>query len=180
MKIKIEIDVFDDPENCHDGKTECYYLEEGCCRAFRAIIQCGHKKEIRCKEAYQMSLDLKIVNGESNLEKELGEFMKRNLSPNRKPFHVLMSEKYPDVEYQLMLVDEKGFQKLSPTMDIVTKDQEVIKSITEDMSLYGIEVKVVDKLKEIGQECGFECEKFGIPEGSAPDHCKECIHTPPF
>ncbi len=35
-------------------------------------------------------------------------------------------------------------------------------------------------LPQPGEECDFDCEKFGLPKDSAPDHCNECIHTPPF
>ena len=120
-------------------------------------------------------------NGELDLKNELGEFMKRTLSPPQKPFHVLMAERYLDVEYQLMFVDEKGFPKSHLIMDVIKiEDRDIFKGVKQDMSLYGIGVKEVEKLKEIGQECGFECEKFGLPKNSAPDKCDECIHTPPF
>jgi hypothetical protein len=51
MKIQVEVEIFDDPEYCHDEKIECYYLEEFACRLYRTIIQCGKHKCPQCKEA---------------------------------------------------------------------------------------------------------------------------------
>lgn len=36
------------------------------------------------------------------------------------------------------------------------------------------------KRKEPGEECHFDCVKYGLPKDSAPGHCKECPNTPPF
>jgi hypothetical protein len=53
MKIQVEVEIFNDPEYCHDEKIECYYLEEFACRLYRTIIQCGKHKCPQCKEAWQ-------------------------------------------------------------------------------------------------------------------------------
>lgn len=205
MEITAKIDIFDNPECCSNREKHCQELYRMdwiwfCHRFARHGIDKNGLPENRengsykglpikcdqCKAVYQAELKRRGLpesnqSEELGLEKELGKFMAKSFGVPPKSFDVLMSEKYPDIEYQCMFVDEKGFQKY-PEMEVIKGyDKDLIQTLRDDiMSLYGIDVIEVEKLKEIPQECHFECEKFGLPKDSAPGHCKDCIHTPPF
>ncbi len=199
MEITVKRDVFGDPEFCNlsVSKNGCRMLEDmHTCNLFLnkhenpenlkttdypfRTIKCD-----QCKEAYQIGLKEKEIleekqPAELNLKKELKSFMKETLDPDQKPFHVFMSEQYPDIEYLCMFIDKKGIQKYPDMQVLKGYHKDIISDLKSDMkSIYGIEVIEVEKL--IGQECHFECEKFGLPKDSLLNNgCKKCIHIPPF
>lgn len=209
MLIPTHIEVFDDPEYCcHCPLTnKCFYLWHGHCTLrennkkpdhltiienFFPLISVRHEdnlyylKSKECRQAYQAELKRREALEEKkpeelDLEKELGKVMEKTLRPEQEPFNEFMSRQYPDIEYLCMFVDEKGIQKY-PEMEILKGyDRDIVKTIKDDMvSLYGIEVSEVEKLRKAGEECEFNCEKYGLPKHSIETDCDKCPNTPPF
>ena len=196
IEITTKTKVFDHPEFCtseeslekhpNDSATRCPklgdYDKEGWCYLFDVWVDSEKpwRKCHECLKAYQKALKEK----EPDLEKELHNFMGKTFGEQPKPFHVFISEQYPDIEYQYMMFDEKGAQLHPPVFEVVPPESKsMMRTFIDDMmSLYGIEVSEVDKLKNTGEECEFDCEERGIElmKGKTLGDCKKCPNTPPF